>query len=678
LGSTSSELGSATGLDKKLQDDQEKKLLAFLEESFTSMRSGRLDFERQWYMNLAFYFGKQYVQWNATASGTYSKLYVPAAPAWRVRLVSNKVRPIIRKELAKITKERPQAFVIPASADDDDLMAAQAGEAIYEHISRDIGINALTRRVEFWAALCGSSFAKVWYDPSMVDSSGMMGAICAEPVTPFHLFVSDYAEETLENQSQITQVMTKSVDFVEQAWGKRVSADAGLASNGLLESKFLQALGIKVNKRLDQVAVKETWIKPGVYKDYPQGTVIWWAGQTVLKVHEGWPYEHGQAPFTKFDHIPAGRFYADSVIVDLIPLQKEYNRTRSQIVESKNRTSKPQIIAVKGSINPQKVTSEPGLIIEYQPGFNPPQPLPPQPLPGYVLQECDRIQKDMDDISFQHEISKGDAPGGVEAATAIAYLQEEDDTALSYTISSLEEGTEKMGRHFLGLAKQYWSAERTVKVTGDSGTWESYMFGSGSLSTDLRIQAGSATPRSKAAKQAYIMELGKLGWIPPDKALRYLDMAETSRMYDEMQVDIRQAQRENMKMAKGLPVTVNTWDEHAVHIYEHNLYRKKQSFEKLPPELKAQFEAHVKMHQMVMAMTAGQPLPPGDPRLDAVDKMLAMQPGYQGATMPGAPMPGPPVGVLPSGGPNMLMGGQQQQQGPPQQQGFNGGGSTVT
>lgn len=621
----------------------ERKVIAFANGSFSKARDARQQFEKNWYMNLAFYFGKQWAQWTPQVNG-FAQLKVPKAPPWRVRLVSNKIRPIIRTELSKVTKEKPQAYVVPATGEDEDLLAAKAAEHLFEYHWRELTINRVIRRAEFWNLLTGAGFIKDWYDKDLLRPDGTTGFTQVEAISPFHIFAPDMQEEELENQPFIIHALAKSPDWVKTRFpeeAKEVNPDAN-AGPDVLEQKFFSALGLD-NPPKDYVMVKEMWVKP--CSKFKEGAVITWANNKLLQLKEGWPYDHGQYPFTKLDHIPTGRFYSDSTIPDLIPLQKEYNRTRSQIIEAKNRMSKPQLTAARGSMDPKKITSEPGLVILYTPGFNPPTPIPLQGLPSYVLEEQDRIQRDMDDISSQHEVTKGRTPPGVTAATAISYLQEEDDSKLSFTISSLEEGVERIGRHILSHVQQFWDEERTIQVLGDDGRYEAHFLSNADLkgNTDLHVQSGSATPRSRAAKQAFIMELMSNGYVDPAKGLRYLDMAETSKMYEEMQVDSRHAQRENLRMAEAVPVDVNTWDNHEIHIQEHNNYRKTQEFENLDEETQAIFEAHVIMHQqvgMMQAMGAMPGMPPGalpgeDPNATTTaDPMAAMSE---------PPQPGPPL-----------------------------------
>lgn len=619
--------------DLKLIQDSEsnQKLIRQLDAYYSDCKKYRLQFENQWFLNLAFYFGRQYVQWTNTRAGAINmnRLIEPAAPPWRVRLIINKVRSTVRKEMSKITKERPVGFVIPKSTDDQDLLAAKAGDSLVEYFWREKKYMRELRRAVFWSTITGTGFLKDWYDPDAMTPDEQQGDMFVERISPFHIYIPNVQEEEIESQPYVIHSVGKTPDEVEIKYGIRPVADSK-SSSSPMDEKFLNVLGIRESNNKDLVNVKEIWIKPNA--KFKEGAVVVWAGSQILHMEEGWPYTHKQFPFSKIDHIPTGRFYAESTVTDLIPLQKEYNRGRSQIMESRNRMSKPQLVAPKGSIDPNKMTSEPGLIILYQPGFSKPEAIPPPNLPSYVIEELNRTLSDMNDISSQHEISQGQTPPGVSAATAISYLQEQDDTVLSYTTQSVEEVTEKVSRHFLSHVTQFWDSARQIQVVGDNRQFEVFELDKDALhnNTNFMIQIGSSTPRSLAAKQAFIMELGKMGWIPPDKALRYLDMAETSKLYEEMQLDARQAQRENIKFkivqippvqndpTTGQPApidpnqlhelgvpSVNTWDNHIAHVMEHDNFRKGQIYDGLAPETKMVLEDHVQKHKIFILLHKG-------------------------------------------------------------------------
>lgn len=637
---------------KTFQDQREEAaLLTWANEQYARCKRSRLAVERQWYINLAFYFGKQNIRLiTSTASSTGFQLYEPKAPAWRVRVVVNKIRPIIRTELAKLTAQRPSFSVIPATTEDEDVVAARVGENIVSAAYRDKAIASVVRKVTWWGSICGTSYFKTYWDPTkQLPDEDSVGDICVEHIDPFHLFVPNLLEEDIEEQPYVIHATTKDPDWLKGAYGYDVSANVK-STDDLLEDSFLNLVGAQQEGK-KQVLCLEFWLKPGAHPAFPQGGLLTVCGDKIVQntakvevndqgvVSGGYPYQHGQYPFSKFVHVPTGKFYGDSVVTDLVPIQKEYNRTRSQIIEAKNLMAKPKLMAPRGSINPKQITSEPGQVILYTPGFDKPDTLPMDSLPPYVIQELDRLQQDFDDISGQHEISRGQNPSQVTAATALSFLQEQDESKLAFSIASLEEAVEKVGRLYLKYVTQYWDVARMVRVTGTDGAFEAQQWKGSDLrgNTDIRVESGSALPKSKAAKQAFLMDIFKLGAIQAPMFLELLDLGGIEKAYEDFLVDKRQAQRENFKL-KALDempefkmenamnqmnggmfdaqhsqyqMVANSWDNHQMHIALHDAYRKTQGFEMLSEEVKQLFELHVTTHRIALQGGVMQQLPDG-------------------------------------------------------------------
>ncbi len=623
--------------DGKQYEEMRQRLAAIGMSWFDECQSQRQQQERQWYLNLAFYTGNQYVAFKSV-NGTFD-LYLPSAPYYRVRMVINHIRKIVRKEISRLTAQKPNAYIIPASSEDTDVFAAQAGEQIWDSLWRRLHLNRVIRQAVYWQAVCGNGFIKSYWDPNKKDAEGKYGDVCIENVKPFYIFVPDLMEEDLEKQPYVIHAQVRSNSWVQETLGVD-------ASNNRLESVDDQLLNVmqvqRNDKKKNQTTVLEIWVKPGYLPDLPEGGMFIIAAGQVVQGWDQWPYEHNQYPFSKLDGTLSGKFYNSSIIEDLIPLQRELNRSRSQLIEAKNRMSKPQLTAQKGAINPKKITTEPGLVIEYEMGYDPPQPLPLQNLPPYVTEEISRLLEDMADISGQHEVSNGSTPPGVTAATAISFLQEQDETLIAANYSSIEEGIEKVASQTLIYVKMFWDEERTVKIVGLDGSFDVQTFKAADLhdNTDIRIEAGSALPTSRAAKQAFLLDLMKMGFIPPEKGLEMMEIGGINRIYEEVQIDRRQAQRENLRMRVVTPedmqmhmeawmqenpeltkdvdsglklqpppiIPVNTWDNHEIHIEVHNNYRKSQAFEVAPSEVKALFEDHVRMHQEAMAGLMTHPL----------------------------------------------------------------------
>jgi len=604
----------------KMKEKDKGELISWCDQKLQACVQSRIAFEQQWYMNMAFYFGRQYVAWMNQSSSGLSRLYEPPAPPYRVRMIVNICRRIVRTELTKVTRQTPQYYVVPNTTDDDDRMAAIAAEQIAEYQIRELQWNKKFRMAAQWMLLCGTSFLKEYWDSTKMDPSGVMGTICLDPVTAFHMFVPDIQEETMEGQPFAIHTMLKDSEEVKQNWKVNVQPNVEV-QGGALEQRFFNALGIRSNMpQKNKVQVFEMWCKPCV--KFPQGALVSWGDKQLIQVLEEWPYTRQEFPFAKLDHIPTGRFYGDSSLVDLIPLQKEVNRTHSQIVESKNKMAKPQWKAQRGSVDVGKMTSEPGLVVLYTPGFQAPEPVQPPSLPSYVIDELERLTRSMDDLAATGEITKGNVPPGITAASAISYLQEENDNRFAPTVSSIEEATEKLGKQMLAFVNEYWDEARKVKVVGDGRLMETREFSKADVkgNTDFVVETGSAAPRSRAARQAQIIELVKMGVIDGVTSLKYLDMVETGKLYEDAQVDARQIAREHVMFKEGQDVMVNPFDNDEAHDLGHSNWMKGEEFSNLPPEIQQKAVMHWNEHKMRM-----------------MQKMQAEQ-------MQQAQMGGPPVG----------------------------------
>ncbi len=668
-GQPRSGLLSKIPLPPVLQDmmDERKKQewAAWVDSEFEKCKSSRSKFERQWYLNLAFVDGRQYVNPIDVPNSGF-RLTVPKAPPWRVRLVVNKIRTAVRTECSKLTVNRPIPVVVPATTEDEDFMAARVGEQLLKTEFATSSFDKTYKSFVWWGVVTGNSYLKSYWNPNEIDpqvqpkatpikgSDGaplpnpvtgeplmqeppvVKGTICMERVTPFHIFVPDLLSEGLEAQPYVIHAMTRTPLSVKRDFPaiKNVTPDSR-STNTILEAAVLAPKGVDNN--FDSVLVKEIWLKPFAHPDFPEGGMLTIINGKVVQVQQKWPWPFKEFPFYKYDGIPTGAFYTDSVVVDLIPLQKEYNRTKSQMIEIKNTMGKPKIIYAEGSINPRKISSEPGQAIPYKQGFTPPTVVPGVEVPATMGMELDRLTSDFDDISGQHEITRGNTPSQVTSGTAIAFLEEQDTSKLSYQVGSIEHCIEQLGRHYLKYVSHYWSEERLIRIAGLDNYFEAKRWKGSDLrgNTDVRIQSGSALPYSKAARAAMITEFMTNGWIDPASGMEILNLGGFDKIMEDFLVDKRQAQRENMKLsdidvnilkamheppvdpttgqpqidpATGQPVEaqpqasmpVNSWDNHAVHIQVHNQYRKTQQFELLDPAVKQEFELHVQTHQMAM------------------------------------------------------------------------------
>lgn len=685
----------------KLRDSKlGKELAQTVKRWHLEAKNNRTPEERQWAINIAAYKGK-------TGLGIVPSLpEIPSNLHGRIARLPgqkdngpriNRIRPVIRTEMARLISQKPSAYVLPSSSDDQDLFAAQAGEQAWQSIQERAKLQAKFSRAAFWITVTGTGFLKAWWDESLFDKdSWLNGDVAFDVPSPFHIFVPDKMEKDIEGQPWVIHAFAKPLGWAQQQYkdqlaGVKLAASTSRTTD-IVDNTILGVADTGMSEK-DSVLVYEAWIKPGTHPELPNGGLVTVVNDTLVGFSDTFPYEHGEFPFTKYESMPTETFYADSVIVDILPIVNEYNVNRKRIQDSIDKMSSLQLMAPRGSVIPQKITNEIGQVIQYNPGLGKPEPFPLQQIPGYVPQALDRSLLDIEDISGQHQVSKGSVPTGVTAATAISFLQERDETYFVHTIASVEQGMEKLGRQALSLAVQYWDDARIVKSVGEDNVYDITALRGADLrrGTDLKVEAGSALPESKAARQALIMDLMSQGFVPPEEGLKLLEIGGSKKMMDHLRVDERQAQRENQRLRQlsaediqqykmmwememsqmqqqgvvssgaasptgegafddiGTPeappiIPVNSWDNHEVHIEIHNRFRKSQVFDMLPTEVKEQFEEHVEAHQQAMivkSMNDFMAMIPSDGSLEGDPNI--QQPGNIGlpeSGLPGAPPEG--------------------------------------
>lgn len=601
---------------------------SWAESAFQKAHDARVPLERQWLLNLAFYYGKQWVTWGPEVSNA-RRLTTPRAPRWRVRLTVNKIQPYVRREQAKLSSQKPRGFVLPVSSDEQDRSAARVANSVTEFLEMELELDTIHDLVDWWVCVAGAGYYKVRYTVDELDTrTNQPGKLTVDAIRPFDIYVPDIEETRIREQEWVCHAQSILVSKIKEIWGVDVTADADTSE---VDAKVRSVMSIfNQNKGDEYAVVKEFWIKP--CRTYPFGLVFAVCNGKLLPYAEPepaepeldeqgnplpeiedqyprpngtmeWPYGHGRLPFVARGHTLSGRFYDTSFVEQLISLQREYNRTRSQIIENKNLTSRPQWAVALGAVDRDQLTTEPGAVIDYTPGMQPPTPIQVPMMPNYVIEHVKLTSSEMDEIASQNEVSKGSVPPGVEAATAISFLQERDDSAITYAIRSKERAIQEVNQQLLSLVTEFWDTERLVRVVGQNEVYDAFSIKGVDLrdNTDYRVVSGSGTPMSRAAQKAEILEYMKAGIVPGAKGLRMLNMPDVASFIEEVERDTVQASRENLRMSRGEFAAVEIWHDHVAHVDEHDQYKKREEYEHLDPQTKAMFQFHDYLHMWQLA-----------------------------------------------------------------------------
>ena len=638
-----------------------------------TLRRGRQGLERDWKLNLAFYKGNQYVNYNKR-SGQLDYLPVEDGekPRYRVRLTSNQIQAGSHSLLAQLTKTKPQIYGVPSSGAPHDMRAAQMAEKLFDHWWHDLDLHTKLQEALLWGIIAGQGYWKISWDAhagkpmkfmldpmgnpildddmreafrSELEQAGMqpieqtvyMGDVSVKVMSPFDVYL-DPAPGVYEESRYAFCGHGMDPDEVYERYGKRVQPDS-VATDPDISLPFRTA-----EDRIEPT-VKKIWFgyfrpQPGM----PKGRYVVFCENPNTILHDApWPFPTNDLPLVKFPGIRVpGQVYDDAVVTSARPLQKELNRTISQIVEYKNLTIRPRIVAPIGSLR-EKITNEPGAVVTYQPiGGQKPEIDRLPSMPPYVFEHLRDINARLRDTFGLQEITEGKPPPNVEAGIAIDLLQEMATDRWAPTVQQIETGLARAGKLLVSLAQKYYIEPRLIKIHGEGGRIQTERFMQADIPSgvDFYAEAGSGLPRTRAARMARVEKLMEMGMITPQNAWKHVDMADMRGARTLMQADEEHAERENEKLLKGQPLNPEEYqhafvainqglnpdtgepiqspqeaqhlllmaslkpgpaDNHAVHFEAHRLVYLQSGFENWPPEARERMYLHLELTQQAMS-----------------------------------------------------------------------------
>ncbi len=654
------------------------------------LQRGRDLLERAWKINLSFYKGKQYVFYNKRTRRIESLATEDGdKPRYRVRIVANQISPNSIGLLARLTKSKPQFFATPTSAGYENQKATQVAENLLDHWWSKFSLSEKREEAMLWSIICGNGFWKISWDdkvgssvkvmvdpingnpiidplverlfrdnmdsmnvdPSQFETEVFEGDIRVDVMSPFNVFLDDSAQ-VFEDCQYAFCSHPMGVEEVYNRFGIRLKANA---VNRYPDESLPGAYSFSSGQTKENVReIFYGYFVPS--PSMPEGRVVAFTkGPDIILYDAPWPYPFNELPLVKFPglRIP-GQLWDTSVVEQAVPLQKELNRTLSQLIEYKNLTLKPQMLAPVGSLR-QRMTDEPGAIFEYNPvAGKVPEAIPIPGLPGYVTQHLADMGQRLKEIFGLTELMQGQVPPNVEAGVAIDLLQEAATDRLAPQILMMEKALERCGNLMLNLAQKYYTEPRLMMLSGGAGSKprvEQFEHADVLSGLQIKVEAGSGLPRTRAGKQARVFQMLNMGLISPTKAYKYLDLADFDNLQAQFQADEDQAMREHDKLIDGMVINVSAardaeaqmmnqmqnpefdpetgepmqmdpnmlqqsmdaglqplpFENKATHLETHGAYMKSQEFELLPPDVQGRFYKHFELTQQALAAESSPP-----------------------------------------------------------------------
>lgn len=662
----------AGGQDAQFDEDYSE----FVNKEFTQRQSERRSQELQWKLNAEFVGGNQYLEINSVTNAIEE---IPKLSYYSEREVFNQISTIHETRIAKMSRQKPGLKTRPASSDDSDISSARVTSMLLGSTWADQLMNESYEDFISWLELCGTAFFKttwsknkgrVIFDPNQQQQlqapagaadGGQPGEYGSQPQMPnqtmregdidtvvvpaFEIFPDSSMRRGIRDCRSIIHAKAYHVNEIEEMWGVQVEPEnvdvmtlqnTSTGGGGLgYGYSTVRASGQTMK---DHAVLKEYYERPCL--KYPQGRYIVVAGKKTL-YSGALPYMLGQDgepdfPFVRCVSIDSTGFWGRTVIERCIPIQRRYNALRNRKAEYLNMVAIGQWYAPIGSVDEGvELSNAPGNIIWYRPGINGAKPEPVQwpNLPNSFEMEEQTLMQEFTSVSGVSELSRfAEAPSGVKSGTALSQAAEQDDTRIATSIARIANASIDMGRKWIRLYRQFVQEPRLLRYVGgnreaDVRQWEK----SDLRSDDVFIENLAALGETPSQRRQMVFDLLSAGlFMRPElatideqgkrKVFEMLEFGNWESAYeDDHYLQQSRARSENQDIMQGIPRPVMDFDDHNIHIQEHNRQRMQAEYDELMQspqgmQINAVMMQHIAEHiQLALQAMPKEPVQPPGP-----------------------------------------------------------------
>lgn len=582
-----------------------------------------------WHEALAFFDNDQYVEQSAV-TGQLDRVETrngsDAKPRFRIRSTRNRYTSKLISECSLLIGRIPGYEVTPNNSDPRATNGANLGEKALLGLHDSLQLDRVAIDTLIHAANCGSGYTWPYWN-------GKEGPFVGTTDEGEHVQMGSVGVWKLRQDEVIWE---DGVEFAESQWycvRKAQPVEAVKARAGYIgpqdlkpdaESTLMEARQGQGDKNL--VFVHHYLEKPT--PQLPRGRWVVFANNQVIERGGDWPCIDemtGEAipVLHQMSWIRRAHRHRDMGPGEmLVELQRDYNRTVSQIAEWQQLVLQPQVFAPLGSLL-DEYTNEAGAVFEYRPigGLKPEWRQTPD-IPIGLFQQLDRIVADMEEI-----VAGGPGfPADTESASHVQELNAREEGRRALVVKELARWWATMGRHILYLVQKHYEEPRLMRLQGRFGPDRTLSFKGSDIpnSLDVRVAEASITPQTRAAQEAKIMMFADKGWVEPHKAMAALSGGSAQRLIDEFELDINRQYREIEQMMElanapapelreDLPPEyqmallqehlsatspyVEEHDNHTIHMDVLKQWMKTRDFDEQPDVVKGIARLHYMQHQ---------------------------------------------------------------------------------
>lgn len=353
-------------------------------------------------------------------------------------------------------------------------------------------------------------------------------------------------------------------------------------------------------------------------------TAAWPKGRALVLIEDKLAYDTGEAglpsglfPFAFVRYTGLANYWWGLPLLHRVAnMNKELNRLFSNMISSAELIANGGYLFIpQGYVDMAQLHKQKGGIIPYsQTPFTPdekPHAIQP-PRAGSELQMMfNTAKQQIDDMTSQHDISRGQAQGRVDSAQGLGFLRDEDMTPLSMVSMDLQKAAQHVFRCVLQFCHDYWTSPKRISIIGKDELPLEMLLGNDAIATadEVMIEVSPVIPQSKQFLMQQLDKLLQMQQITPHqykKGMMALGV-KIPGMDDLQSVDERKASIENRVLFNdgqqpGQLPAILEFEDHPVHLDTHRKYVSSFEFALTAnPEIQNAFRQHMNTHQGFMS-----------------------------------------------------------------------------
>jgi hypothetical protein len=362
----------------------------------------------------------------------------------------------------------------------------------------------------------------------------------------------------------------------------------------------------RVDRPNNQVTVHTFWHKPTEF--FPEGCKITWCEDMILE-QEDFPYLHGKLPFVEDKDIEVEKeFWGRPFVVNIEQLYRINNSLLSGMARNHGVLNAPKVMFPEGAVDKNSLNNEFG-ILQYR-GAIKPEILHHNYVNRGELEFQGHCQTRAGKLAGIFDVSKGEVPPGITAASAIRYLDEQEHQRATPSISKRKRRVLDIVRLEVSTMSQYYkdSDERTARLVGENNEFIIKSFKKLSLGkiADVRYENTPAIADTKSGAIADIIDLNAVTQndpvFKPKQIIKMLDMGLDEAFKDESAYALDTARTILDSLLDGEEVPPPTKQDGLLEFYsvfgrfvESLVYKTK-----LEEGIKAQIDSYIEAIEMLM------------------------------------------------------------------------------